>query len=205
MSEKAFINICRRDTDKIFFDLLVTFLFKNAKKRKWNKENLKIITLEGICNADGIIDSTLFDLDNKEKYSDTVVLIYDTDAFEYQKKPPISLERVGRIASNNNCSFLSIPIEHNVEDMIVFSLKEILNFLKLPIDYRVPSGLSGLTLLKLLFKEAGKYYIKGNKSESLLRCLDYSSICKKYCKVLRPLCDYFELKCNYNLCKIRRK
>lgn len=193
------------DTDKLFFTLLISFLFKNAKKKEWNKDTLKIITLDGICNADGIVNSTLSDLDNKDKYDDTAVLIYDTDAFEYQKKPPISLERVERIVRNNKCKFFSIPIEHNVEDMITFSLKEIINYLKIPSDYKMPKDLDGLTLLKLLHKEAGQYYIKGNKCEGLLRCLNYSAISKKYCKVLKPLCDYFELECNSNLCKIKRK
>lgn len=193
------------DTDKLFFNLLISFLFKNAKKREWDKTRLGIITLDGICNTEGIIKSTLDDLPNKDKYIDTALLIFDTDAFEYQKKPPISLERVERITKKRNCSFFSIPIEHNVEDMIAFSLHEIITYLKIPADYKIPKGLSGLNLLKRLHKEVGQYYIKGNKCEGLLRCLDYSSISKKYCKVLKSLCDYLELDCNNNLCKIKKK
>lgn len=193
------------DTDKLFFSLLISFLFKNAKKREWDKNRLSIVTLDGICNAEGIIKSTLDDLSNKEKYLDTALLIYDTDAFEYQKKPPISLERVEKIAKKRDCELFSIPIEHNVEDMIAFSLSEIITYLKISSDYKIPKGLSGLTLLKTLHKEAGQFYIKGNRCEGLLRCLNYSSISKKYCKVLKPLCDYLELECNTNLCKIKRK
>lgn len=193
------------DTDKLLFNLLISFLFKNAKKKEWGKDRLNIYTLDGICNTEAIVRSTLDDLDNKDKYSDTVLLIYDTDAFEYQKKPPISLERIERISLSNKCEFFSIPIKHNVEDMIVFSLKEVIDYLKVPVDYKIPKDMNGLSLLKLLHKEVGLYYIKGNKCEGLLRCLDYSSISKKYCKVLKPLCDYLELECNANLCKIKKK
>jgi len=89
--------------------------------------------------------------------------------------------------------------------MIAFSLNEIIKYLQVPSDYKIPKGLSGLTLLKRLHKEVGQYYIKGNKCEGLLRCLNYSSISKKYCKVLKSLCDYLELGCNNNLCKIKKK
>ena len=193
------------DTDKLFFNLLISFLFKNAKKKEWGKDRLNIYTLDGICNTEAIVRSTLDDLDNKDKYSDTVLLIYDTDAFEYQKKPPISLERIERISLSNKCEFFSIPIKHNVEDMIVFSLKEVIDYLKVPADYKLPKDMNGLSLLKALHKEVGQYYIKGNKCEGLLRCLDYSSISKKYCKVLKPLCDYLELECTAKLCKIKKR
>lgn len=89
--------------------------------------------------------------------------------------------------------------------MIVFSLKEVIDYLKVSADYKIPKDMNGLSLLKALHKEVGQYYIKGNRCEGLLRCLDYSSISKKYCKVLKPLCDYLELECNANLCKIKKK
>ena len=193
------------DTDKLFFGLLISFLFRNANKRQWDSSRLNVVSLDGICNADGIIKSTLSDLPDREKYEDTATLIYDTDAFEYQKKPPISLKRVERLARENGCDFFSIPIEHNVEDMIVFSLSEIISYLKIPSDYKIPKNIDGLALLKTLHKEAGQFYIKGNRCEGLLKCLDYSSISKKYCKDLRPLCEYFELECEYNLCRIKKK
>lgn len=194
------------DTDKLFFSLLISFLFQNAGKKEWPVFRLKIIPLDGICNADSIIKNEIGSLENKDKFDDTICLIYDTDAFEYQKKPPISIDRVKKISEANNCGFFEIPIEHNVEDMIVFSKKEILNYLRLPSNYIIPKDISGLNLLKKMHKDAGKYYVKGNKSEELLKCLDYSSISKKYCHVLKPLCNYLELGCNNNdFCKIKRK
>ena len=193
------------DTDKLFFSYLISFLFKNAKKKEWDNKYLKIVSLDGICNADGIISSTIDDLDEREKYQDTVCLIYDTDAFEYQKKPPISIERVKRLSDKKKCDFFSIPIVHNVEDMIAFSLSEIRTYLNIPPSYKIPKGLNGIELLKKLHKEAGKYYVKGNKCEDLIKCLDFNSISKKYCSTLKCLCDYFELNCSQNLCKIKRK
>ena len=193
------------DTDKLFFSYLISFLFKNAKKKEWGNNYLKIVSLDGICNADGIITSTIDDLEEKDKHSDTICLIYDTDAFEYQKKPPISLERVKRISDNKGCDFFSIPIVHNVEDMIAFSLSEIRTYLNIPSSYKIPKGLNGIELLKNLHKEAGQYYIKGNKCEGLIKCLDFNSISKKYCSTLKPLCDYLGLECSQNLCRIKRK
>lgn len=62
-----------------------------------------------------------------------------------------------------------------------------------------------MSLLKALHREAGLFYIKGNKCEELLKTLDYSSISKKYCKVLKPLCEYLELGCTGSFYKIKRK
>lgn len=205
MKSKRLMIFVEGDTDKIFFSLLISFLFKNANKRQWENHRLNIIPLGGICKADSIIKSVIEDLEDRNKYIDTICLIHDTDAFEYQKKPPISIERVTNIAHVNDCNFIEIAITHNVEDMIIFSKKEILNYLKLPNNYEFPKGLSGLALLKKMHKDAGQYYIKGNKCEDLLKCLDYSSISKKFCSTLKPLCDYFDLDCQKNLCKIKRK
>ena len=107
------------DTDKLFFSLLLSFLFRNADKREWPKHQLRIISLDGICNAESIIKSEITYLENPEKFSDTICLIHDTDAFEYQKKPPISIERVKHISEQKGGAFLEIAITHNVEDMMV--------------------------------------------------------------------------------------
>ena len=193
------------DTDKLFFSLLISFLFRNADKREWPKHQLRIISLDGICNAESIIKSEITYLENPEKFSDTICLIHDTDAFEYQKKPPISIERVKHISEQKGCAFLEIAITHNVEDMIAFSQKEILEYLKLPKDFNVPKNETGLNILKILHKAAGEFYIKGYKCEKLLKSLNYSSICKKFCSTLKPLCDFLGLDCKQNLCKIRTK
>lgn len=192
------------ETDKLFFSYLLNFFFRNAKRKKWDKNRLNIISLDGICNAYGIVKNTIIDLDNKERYIDTVCLIYDTDAFEYEKKPPIGLQRVKRITEENNCDFFSIGIVHNVEDMISFSKDEIIKYLKIPSTYKIPKNLYGINLLKALHKEVGLYYIKGSRCEDLIKCLNYSAIGRKYCSSLRILCDYLELNCSYNLCKIKK-
>ena len=193
------------DTDKLFFSLLISFLFKNANKKEWPKHQLRIISLDGICNAESIIKSEITYLENPEKFTDTICLIHDTDAFEYQKKPPISIERVKHITEHKGCRFLEIAIKHSVEDMIAFSQKEILEYLKLPKNFSVPKNETGLNILKSMHKAAGEYYIKGHKSEKLLKCLNYSSICKKFCSTLKLLCDFLELDCKQNLCRIRTK
>lgn len=205
MATKRLTIFVEGDTDKLFFSLLISFLFKNANKKPWDKYRFKIVALNGICNADSMIKDNVLYLKDKDKFDDTVCLIHDTDAFEFQKKPPISIERVERISKQSGCSFLEIPISHNVEDMIAFSLNEILNYLGLPKNHQIPKDLTGLELLKKLHKDAGQYYIKGNKCEELLKCLNYSSISKKYCSVLKPLCDYLELGCKQKFCRIKRK
>ena len=193
------------ETDELFFRLLVANLFKTARKKVWSKERLDFVPLDGICNAEAIIENAIADLTDRERFSDTVCLIHDTDAFEYQKKPPVHFDKVKRIAERNGCCFFSIPVSRNVEDMIAFSLPEIRRHLNISPSFSLPRGLGGLETLKKLYKEAGKYYIKGHKSEDMLRCLDYPSISKKYCSVLKPLCDYLELDCVGNLCRIRKK
>lgn len=192
-------------TDKLFFSYLISFLFKNAKKKMWDKSHLNIVSLDGIGNSEANIKIGIDELDKRNIYQDAVCLIYDTDAFEYQKSPPINIERIKKFSENNSCEFFSIPVTHNVEDMIVYSLKEILKFLKIPSSYKIPKELSGLNLLKALHKEAGKFYIKGNRCDDLLKILDYSSISKKYCGVLKPLCTYLELNCSGSFCQIKKK
>lgn len=192
-------------TDQLFFDYLIAFLFKNAGKRRWDKSQLRIIPLDGICKAEATIRAFVREMTEEAAWDDTVCLIYDTDAFEYQKQPPVKMGKVQQIAKDAGCAFIGIGITHNVEDMIAFSLNEVLSFLKIPTSYKVPEGLSGLSLLKALHKEAGQFYIKGNKCGPLLKCLDYSSICKKFCGTLKPLCHYFGFDCHGNLCRIKKK
>ncbi len=203
MLSKRLTIFVEGETDKLFFSLLISFLFKNANKKQWPNHQLRIISLDGICQAESIIKSEITYLENTDKFRDTICLIHDTDAFEYQKKPPVSIERVKHITEQKGCIFLEIAITHNVEDMIAFSAKEIIEFLKLPKTYIIPKNETGLNILKSMHKAAGEYYVKGHKSENLLKCLNYSSICKKFCLTLKPLCDYFELDCRQNLCRIK--
>ena len=193
------------ETDELFFRLLVSILFQTAHKKPWDKERLIFVSLDGICNAEAIIRDSILEIPNKDRFSDSVCLIHDTDAFEYQKKPPVHFERVERVAKENHCGFFPVPITHNIEDMIAFSLQEIRKYLGVPESFVLPKGCDGLTVLKKLHKEVGRFYVKGHKSEGLLRCLDYPSISKKYCSALKPLCDYLELGCEGNLCKIKKK
>ena len=193
------------DTDQSFFDHLISFLFENAGKKRWDKSCLYIIPLDGICKAEALIRTHLQEIRQNSQFDDTVCLIYDTDAFEYQKQPPVKMGRVKQLVEENGCSFLAIPVVHNVEDMMVFSLKEICEYLQISPSFKIPEGLSGLALLKRLHKEAGQFYVKGHKCEDLIKRLDYSSICKKYCDTLNPLCKCFGFDCKGNLCRIRKK
>lgn len=193
------------DTDRLFFALLIQTLFANAGKRMWDPSHLRIVTLDGICNAEHIVRDVLEREGDAHAEGDALFLVYDTDAFEYQKQPPVRLDRVKRIAEERGYSFQAIGVKRNVEDMIAFSLPEIRAFLRIDPRYELPKGLSGIQTLKRLHKEAGLFYIKGNKSEGLLKCLDYSSIAKKYCSLLRPLCDCLGLDCPGDYCRIRRK
>lgn len=109
------------------------------------------------------------------------------------------------VSENGFSHFLSIPVVRNIEDLIIFSKKEIISFLDLPKDYVIPKNLTGLEALKKMYKQAGKFYIKGGKAEDLLKELDYISIAKKFCHTFEKLCSYFEFNCSKNLCKIRKK
>lgn len=191
-------------TDKIFIENLINSLFENAKKKKLKKHELCVYSLDGICKAESIILDVLDNIKNKNE--NTICLIYDTDAFEYSKKPPISVNRIQRLVNENGFSqFISIPIVHNIEDIIIFSKKEILFFLDLPKDYTIPKNLTGLEALKKMYKQAGKFYIKGNKAEDLFKELDYISIAGKFCHTFEKLCSYFDFNCSKNLCKIKKK
>jgi len=87
--------------------------------------------------------------------------------------------------------------------LIVFSKAEIIKFLQLDADYKLNKRLSGIEQLKDMFKSSGKFYVKGSKSEDLIKCLNFSSIAKKYCSVFKPLCTVLNLDCDGSNCKIK--
>jgi len=84
MRDRLFV-FTEGETDKIFFNYLISTLFKNANKKMWPKECLTIESIDGIGNANKYLETYLDDIDDFDSFNNIVVFSHDTDVFEYQR------------------------------------------------------------------------------------------------------------------------
>lgn len=182
------------DTEIEFYKALIEDIKKSGKLQLqyiFEYENLK-----GIGNykkdAARRLDKLLKKHPDDEIY---VFLCYDTDVFEFSKKPPVDMNEVKKSLLSQGAEKVEfIKAKYSIEDWFLLDFKNVLKFLRLP--QTTPRGREkGLYKLKKLFGKANKIYVKGNKVEGFIKCLNIRTIRKMICKSLLPLCDCLGLDC----------
>lgn len=123
------------------------------------------------------------------------ILCIDTDAFEFSKKPPIDKAVVKKTIEDAGAKKVCyIEAKHSIEDWFLADFDGVVSYLGLPRGTKRPKG-KGQEVLKKLFRDAKKVYVKGHNTENFIKSLDAGKIMKDYCGALKTLCRIAGVDC----------
>ncbi len=131
-----------------------------------------------------------------DKYNYVVALCYDTDVFDFDKKPPVNWDSVIKELKTKGANSVElIRAEKSIEDWFLYDSEGLKRFLRLPIKINISSykGQQGLTQL---FRKANKSYIKGIQCKGLVDALDMDKIFPHICKEIHVLCNTIGVNCS---------
>lgn len=164
--KKIIVLFVEGETEKEFYTLLIDYY----RSKIGELPIVKIFNLKGIGRFEGKVTSKLkYDILNHKKYSGLeldvkVFCCYDTDVFEFGKKPPTNWNNVKRKVNELGInSFYSIKAERMIEDWFLKDLDGLCSFLKIKKPKKI-KGKDGVEKMKFLFKKSGKpkIYQKGH-------------------------------------------
>lgn len=177
MKENGIVFFVEGDTEVEFYKALISNIHKENGKFNVNKilyENIK-----GITNYKNKINR-IFSGRIINKYPNmgfTVFLCYDTDVFDFSQHPKINWKEVEKSLKKYGAKeVIHIKAVKSIEDWFLMDKEGVLTYLKLPKDFKIKGKSNGQVLLKELFKKANRVYIKGQKCEGFISCLDMSVI-----------------------------
>lgn len=179
MRKKGVIFFVEGDTEIEFYRKLVKHI--HDKIGKFNVDKILFENIKGITNYKNKIirifsKRTITEYPN---YDFFVFLCYDTDVFEFEQHPKINWHEVEKILNKNGAKkVIQIKAKKSIEDWFLCDTESIIRFLKLPSNTKV-NGRNGQEKIKNLFKKANKLYIKGQKCEGLIECLNIEKILEK--------------------------
>lgn len=105
-----------------------------------------------------------------------LLLCYDSDAFEFSRKPPVDWPVVvSKLKSLGADEVNLVKAVTSIEDWFLCDTEGLRRYLKLPKKYKI-SGYTGQKGLEQLFLKAKKTYIKGVRCEGLIDALDLDVI-----------------------------
>lgn len=107
-----------------------------------------------------------------------VFLCYDTDSpnRDVSKFNDGDWKRLKDNLLSYGANVVDLAASYDIEDVLLSDLKNVLEFLKLPKDTKIPSGKSGKSKMKKLFRLAGNTYHEGERSRDLIRSLNFQTI-----------------------------
>lgn len=124
-----------------------------------------------------------------------VLLCIDTDAFQFSKKPPIDKPTVKKSIENAGAKKVHyIEATHSIEDWFLADFDGVISYLGLPKSTKRPKG-KGQEVLKRLFRDAKRVYVKGHNTANFIKALDIGKIMKANCDALKILCRIVGLSC----------
>lgn len=116
-----------------------------------------------------------------------VALCYDTDVFEYSRKPPVDWAIVENDLKNAGAqNVYHIKAKKSIEDWFLIDYPGVLTYLRLPQETRLPNG-NGIHQLETLFKKVNKVYVKGSHIVGFVEHLDIQKIITGAKKELKPM------------------
>lgn len=189
-------NICvvifvEGDTEEVFYKRLINYL-----DRKYSiKNNIKkiiVVNLKGIGKA-GSKAPSKFKNDIKPKYPNhefIIIFAYDTDEFEFKKKPPVDWPKVKKLLKDCGASkILEVKANRMIEDWFLIDIDGLCDYLNIekPSSFK---GKDGNEKMQNLFKKANKIYIKGSLCGDFIDKLDFDLICDAVSEELYKLLKY---------------
>lgn len=108
-----------------------------------------------------------------------VLLCYDSDVFEFSRKPPVDWDAVTKALYEKGANDVRlVKAVTSIEDWFLYDTEGLRKFLKLPRKFKV-TGCKGQKGLSQLFLKARKTYIKGVRCNGLIEALDLNVIIPK--------------------------
>lgn len=131
-----------------------------------------------------------------EEYRYHIFLCYDTDVFEYAKKPPVDWPKVIKMLKELGAhEVLRVEAKTSIEDWFLLDIEGLRSFLKIPRKVKL-SGYKGQNGLRQLFLKANRTYIKGIRCAGLVDALDMNVIFPEICGQIHAICETAGMSCN---------
>ena len=186
------VIIVEGETERVFYEALVNY-YRSVSKETVCKTI--IYNIKGIGNfSNKAIPKIKNGFKKKiEKDGDTlkgICCAYDTDVFELKQKPPVDWKKIETRAKKElkitSAQFVHVKAQRMIEDWFLYDLENLCNYLKIE-KVKNLNGKDANEKMKVLFKKASKFYVKGNYTEKFIPSLDIEKIINKVKESLREL------------------
>jgi hypothetical protein len=191
-------------TDEEYYKQIIREIRKNNDNVPFSVDKIKHTCAKGIGRFEKKIPN-VFKKDIIKAFPEhdkVVFLCYDQDVFQFASKPPVDRKRLESTLKECGASKVyHIRADKTIEDVFMKDPEGIKNHLRLSQNYRINTSLSGLDMIKKMFKDANRTYFKGEKTEGLIEALDLTRIMLETCPDLRNLCRELGVKCDGKRCR----
>lgn len=131
----------------------------------------------------------------EDEYQYKIFLCYDTDVFEFAKKPPVDWVKVVGMLEKHGAEVFRVEAKSSIEDWFLLDKEGLRTFLKLPKKQKI-TGYNGQNGLKQMFLAANKPYIKGMRCAGLVDALGMNVIFPKICGQIHVICETVGMDCS---------
>lgn len=202
MTDKVVVIFVEGDTEEEFYKVLLASLRQKCGGRFLC--NIVLKNVKGVGNYKSKV-SRIFEKRIKKDYPDClydIILCYDTDVFEFAKKPPIDWPEVIRELKYKGAYRVSrVQARKSIEDWFLYDYEGLRTYLKLSkkINMTAYTGTKGL---EYLFHKANRTYIKGTRCDGLVKALDIEVILSHIYNEIHAICEAVGLNClSEKICK----
>lgn len=165
------------ETEKEFYDTLLSFYSQNSKK---TISEYKVFNLKGIGRFENKVSSKLKHeiIPKFPEKEIKVICCYDSDVFELAQKPPVNWKlvkkKVNELGINNFNEIVAISM---IEDWFIKDIDGLCKYLKIKKPKKI-NGKNGYEKMKFLFKIGNKpkVYQKGTNTHKFIPNLDLNKI-----------------------------
>ncbi|MBR7045750.1 MAG: hypothetical protein IKI23_08850 [Lachnospiraceae bacterium] len=176
MAETIATVFVEGDTEVDFYKKLIAYLRDKNGGRLHCKVDVR--NVKGVGRYQNKV-CRIFENSVKKQYPGhdyKVVLCYDSDVFEFSRKPPVDWDEVTRALREKGADDVRlVKAVTSIEDWFLYDVEGLRKFLKLPKKFKM-TGYKGQKGLAQLFLKAKKTYIKGVRCNGLIEALDLDVI-----------------------------
>ncbi len=199
MAKKIAVLLVEGDTEIAFYKRVIDNL--RSQNNVELSCRIKLLNTHGIG---GFCEKAIrkINVEVKSLFPDYIInafFCYDTDSFEYSKRPPVNWKDVERQFKSNGIRCYHIKAKQSIESWFLKDKESVCRYLGIPAGSKV-EGRSDYNRLTSLFKKGNRVYVKGKnkKAEEFISCLNINKIMGQVCDHLEPLCIYCGIICNYD-------
>ena len=179
MAEAIVTIFVEGDTEVDFYKKLIAYLRDMNGGRLHCKVDVR--NVKGVGKYQNKV-CRIFEKSVKKQYPGhdyKVVLCYDSDAFEFSRKPPVDWTEVMKGLREEGANDVRlVKSVTSIEDWFLYDIEGLRKFLRLPKKFKM-TGYKGQKGLVQLFHKAKKTYIKGVRCDGLIEALDLDVIMPK--------------------------